>query len=49
MEFANEREIQDALIEFLLSEGHNVEDEVTCDGGRVDILTDDYIIECKQN
>lgn len=49
MEFANEDELQAFLAAWLEDHGHSVYREVKCpDGGAIDILTQDYLIECKQ-
>ena len=47
MKFADEFELQAAITYWLQSKGHNVQREVHCGGGRVDILTDEHLIEVK--
>ena len=48
MRFDNEGELQDFLISYLESRGNNCQKEVVLpNSGRIDILTDYYVIECK--
>jgi len=48
MRFNNEGELQDFLISYLENRGNKCLKEVILpDGGRIDILTDYYVIECK--
>ena len=48
MNFSNERELQDFLISYLADKGHNCYKEFSLpSGGRIDILTDYYVVECK--
>jgi len=48
MNFSSERELQDFLISYLENKGYNCYKEfVLPSGGRIDILTDYYVVECK--
>lgn len=47
MNFENEADLQAAIAAFLVSKGHNAQREVPTGGGRVDILTERYLIEVK--
>ena len=49
VDFANEDALQRFLMTFLESKGHTVHREVLCEnGGRIDLLTSLYLIECKR-
>ncbi|MEO0825253.1 MAG: hypothetical protein AAFX95_16360 [Cyanobacteria bacterium J06639_16] len=49
MGFVNEDALQRFLMIFLESKGHTVHREVPCEnGGRIDLLTSLYLIECKR-
>lgn len=49
MDFVNEDALQRFLLMFLESKGHTVHREVLCEnGGRIDLLTSLYLIECKR-
>ncbi|MDJ0704954.1 MAG: SH3 domain-containing protein [Leptolyngbyaceae cyanobacterium MO_188.B28] len=47
--FKNERELQETFGDFLESLGHAVTLEITTAEGRIDILTNQYLIECKHH
>ena len=47
MSYENEKELQIALAKRLQRQGHSVQLEVPCEGGRIDILTPSHIIETK--
>ena len=47
--FDNERELQETFGDFLESLGHAVTLEITTPEGRIDILTNRYLIECKHH
>lgn len=47
MQFESERELQETISEWLEYQGYLVNQEVVAGGGRVDILTENYLIKVK--
>lgn len=49
MEFSTEEDLRAFLASWLGAHGHNVYHEIKCpEGGKIDILTQDYAVECRQ-
>lgn len=48
MDFGSEDELQAFLADWLMSMGHTVYREVSCPDGRIDLLTQGFLIECKR-